>query len=260
MENYQSLYNYVLSMPSIQKAIQNDWILLISLAGSRSIEVQHEKSDYDITIVFKNSEFKNKTLAPWGEFEGVKISFLKSSYDDIDTRGKFINWNIISLLIPQFSPYEPIYKHPDYDSFDFKLLHETALRQTFETMSSRFFDSSPAAVNRFKNEKIVYWLLALHFTKMKEMGAKELGIISEYRKMSTDVKENQEILTEGLILDILSDIKNRKIYYDSLTVAELKSLASDRELTNYSSMVKADLIELHREYDEQNSTQQEVNA
>jgi predicted nucleotidyltransferase len=260
MENYQALYNYVLSIPSIQEAIQKDRILLISLSGSRAIDVENNESDYDVAIVFKDVKSKGLTATPWGEFEGKKLNFLKSSYDALHNHSTLINWDIINFLIPKFSPYEPIYKHPDYNNNDFEALHDEAIEKTFDVISKRYLESSPIAVNRFVNEKRIYWLLALHFSRMKEMGEKELDVLREYRKLSTDRHENHEVLTEEFVLEVLSDIKNKKTYYDSLTVAELKSLASERGLSGYSSMVKADLIELHREYDQESRTQQEVSA
>jgi hypothetical protein len=260
MENYQSLYEHILSMPSIREAIQDDRVLLITLSGSRSIDVEHDESDYDVAIIFRDIKSKNLTLAPWGLYEGKKLNLLKGSYDELSKDTQYINWDLINFIIPSISDHEPIYKHPDYDTFDVKSLYERALTTTFDVMSRRFFETSPRAVNRFINEKRIYWLLALHLSKMKKMGETELEILRSYRQMSTDVKGNQEYLTEESILLLLSDIKNRINYYDSMTVAELKALASERDMSGYSSLLKADLIELHRDYDTEQRTLQEVGA
>jgi hypothetical protein len=51
--------------------------------------------------------------------------------------------------------------------------------------------------------------------------------------------------------EVVYGAQTLEIEYESMTVTELKKLANERGLTGYSSMTKAEVIELHREYDAQ---------
>jgi len=59
----------------------------------------------------------------------------------------------------------------------------------------------------------------------------------------------EEPAVEEVAEDVVYDDQTIEIEYESMTVTELKKLANERGLTGYSSMTKAEVIELHREYD-----------
>jgi hypothetical protein len=65
------------------------------------------------------------------------------------------------------------------------------------------------------------------------------------------IEEVVEPVVEEVTEDVVYDDQTIEIEYESMTVTELKKLANERGLTGYSSMTKAEVIELHREYDAQ---------
>jgi hypothetical protein len=68
-----------------------------------------------------------------------------------------------------------------------------------------------------------------------------------------DIIQPEELIEEPAVEKVTEEVvygdQTIEIEYESMTVTELKKLANERGLTGYSSMTKAEVIELHREYD-----------